>query len=411
MIGKAIYEGIVLEAALADFFAAKLLGKHNSIDELRSLDPGLHSSLEVPRAQYARAPSPALTSPRTVRSVGAQAVRWRRRERSVSHVRGRARRLRRARDCRAPGRRRGGRGDQREPHRVHSPDGGLQAQPRAVRADARVRRWRARGGARRLAAPILDSGAAAADPRRRRAGRRGGHAPAHAVRRRLPRPRADDPRPVVGPRRMRRRGPSPLRQVRHGMLEAAAARIRAPAAAAHHTVRLGPGGARRAAAPPRRPLPRRRAAHCRAAPTAAPPPRPQETPSVLALFGVGRTETTRLPTASTCFNLLKLPNFKNKKASPHPPQHAAAVPRPAPGGGTQDAICDGGARACHVTGAPREATLRHPLRRGFRALLRPIEACAQRRRPRASDRRRPAAGRVRVAGGCGPAAVSRHSRR
>ena len=54
MIGKAIYEGIVLEAALADFFAAKLLGKHNSIDELRSLDPGLHSSLEVP--------------PRTVRS-------------------------------------------------------------------------------------------------------------------------------------------------------------------------------------------------------------------------------------------------------------------------------------------------------------------------------------------------------
>ena len=45
----------MLEAALADFFAAKLLGKHNSIDELRSLDPGLHSSHEVtPRAIRSR---------------------------------------------------------------------------------------------------------------------------------------------------------------------------------------------------------------------------------------------------------------------------------------------------------------------------------------------------------------------
>uniref|UniRef100_A0A7S0J4Y7 HECT-type E3 ubiquitin transferase n=1 Tax=Calcidiscus leptoporus TaxID=127549 RepID=A0A7S0J4Y7_9EUKA len=38
-----------------------------------------------------------------------------------------------------------------------------------------------------------------------------------------------------------------------------------------------------------------------------------EVPSALAFFGMGRTETSRLPTASTCFNLLKLPNFKNKK--------------------------------------------------------------------------------------------------
>ena len=29
--------------------------------------------------------------------------------------------------------------------------------------------------------------------------------------------------------------------------------------------------------------------------------------SVLAFFGMGRKETGRLPTASTCFNLLKLP--------------------------------------------------------------------------------------------------------
>jgi len=38
-----------------------------------------------------------------------------------------------------------------------------------------------------------------------------------------------------------------------------------------------------------------------------------EFPSALAFFGLGRKETKRLPTASTCFNLLKLPNFRNKK--------------------------------------------------------------------------------------------------
>ena len=38
-----------------------------------------------------------------------------------------------------------------------------------------------------------------------------------------------------------------------------------------------------------------------------------ETPSVLAFLGMGRKETGRLPTASTCFNLLKLPNFRSKK--------------------------------------------------------------------------------------------------
>ena len=38
-----------------------------------------------------------------------------------------------------------------------------------------------------------------------------------------------------------------------------------------------------------------------------------EVPSVLAFLGMGRKETDRLPTAATCFNLLKLPNFKSKK--------------------------------------------------------------------------------------------------
>jgi len=40
---------------------------------------------------------------------------------------------------------------------------------------------------------------------------------------------------------------------------------------------------------------------------------PDEMPSMLAFFGMGRKETGRLPTASTCFNLLKLPNFKSRK--------------------------------------------------------------------------------------------------
>ena len=33
---------------------------------------------------------------------------------------------------------------------------------------------------------------------------------------------------------------------------------------------------------------------------------------MLAFFGMGRKETSRLPTSSTCFNLLKLPNFKSR---------------------------------------------------------------------------------------------------
>jgi len=47
LLGKAVYEGIVLDAALADFFAAKLLGKPGSIDDLASLDPELFQSLQL----------------------------------------------------------------------------------------------------------------------------------------------------------------------------------------------------------------------------------------------------------------------------------------------------------------------------------------------------------------------------
>ena len=47
LLSKAVYEGIVLDAALADFFAAKLLGKPGSIDDLASLDPELFQSLQL----------------------------------------------------------------------------------------------------------------------------------------------------------------------------------------------------------------------------------------------------------------------------------------------------------------------------------------------------------------------------
>ena len=45
-LGKALYEGIVMELPLAAFFSSKLLGKHSSLDELSSLDPELASSLD-----------------------------------------------------------------------------------------------------------------------------------------------------------------------------------------------------------------------------------------------------------------------------------------------------------------------------------------------------------------------------
>ena len=46
MLGKAVYEGIVIELPLADFFVAKLLGRYPGFDLLPSLDAQLHASLE-----------------------------------------------------------------------------------------------------------------------------------------------------------------------------------------------------------------------------------------------------------------------------------------------------------------------------------------------------------------------------
>jgi ubiquitin-protein ligase E3 C len=45
VLGKALYEGILVDPRLARFFLNKLLGKHNLVDELQSLDPALYRSL------------------------------------------------------------------------------------------------------------------------------------------------------------------------------------------------------------------------------------------------------------------------------------------------------------------------------------------------------------------------------
>ncbi|CAE7330384.1 UPL6 [Symbiodinium natans] len=46
VIGKAIFEGIVVEPSFAPFFLAKILGKHNSYYDLQSLDPALFANLQ-----------------------------------------------------------------------------------------------------------------------------------------------------------------------------------------------------------------------------------------------------------------------------------------------------------------------------------------------------------------------------
>lgn len=46
VIGKAIYEGIVVEPCFAQFFLAKLLGRHNSYYDLQTLDPQLFANLQ-----------------------------------------------------------------------------------------------------------------------------------------------------------------------------------------------------------------------------------------------------------------------------------------------------------------------------------------------------------------------------
>ena len=42
ILGKAMYEGITLEPKFADFFLRRLIGKPNTLNDLKSLDPELY---------------------------------------------------------------------------------------------------------------------------------------------------------------------------------------------------------------------------------------------------------------------------------------------------------------------------------------------------------------------------------
>jgi ubiquitin-protein ligase E3 C len=42
LLGKAMYDGITIDPKFADFFLRKLIGKQNSLNDLKSLDPDLY---------------------------------------------------------------------------------------------------------------------------------------------------------------------------------------------------------------------------------------------------------------------------------------------------------------------------------------------------------------------------------
>jgi ubiquitin-protein ligase E3 C len=45
LLGKAMYEGITVEPRFAQFFLRRLIGKQNSLSDLKSLDPELYKQL------------------------------------------------------------------------------------------------------------------------------------------------------------------------------------------------------------------------------------------------------------------------------------------------------------------------------------------------------------------------------
>jgi ubiquitin-protein ligase E3 C len=47
VLGKALYDGVLVELPLAGFFLSKLLGRYNYVDDLPSLDPELYRNLMV----------------------------------------------------------------------------------------------------------------------------------------------------------------------------------------------------------------------------------------------------------------------------------------------------------------------------------------------------------------------------
>ena len=216
MLGKAVYEGIVLDVPLADFFILKLLNRQATLDELPSLDPALAQNLDFLKRYEGDVEADLCLD----FSIDVEDFR-------------------RAPRRRPPRRRPRDRRHAREPHRIRPPRRQLPPQRADRAADQGGAAGHARDRAARLAAPLQPAGAAAPHRRRRRRPRRRRPAQAHALRGRLPRVLADGARLLGGPRRVHARGALPLPQVRHVVLEAAAPRLRAPAPRVHGAVRAG----------------------------------------------------------------------------------------------------------------------------------------------------------------------------
>lgn len=58
VLGKALYESVLVEPQFAGFFLNKLLGKQNPPDDLRSLDPDLYRQLMSIKTHMVRSPLP-----------------------------------------------------------------------------------------------------------------------------------------------------------------------------------------------------------------------------------------------------------------------------------------------------------------------------------------------------------------
>ena len=153
VLGKALFERVTVQPQFAHFFLSFMGGHYNYLHmfaDLESLDAELHRNLmflkargaflSLPSARKRNVPSLTPSSLRRDRALLHQDVR-RRRVRPRAHVHGRARRARRAGGGAARARRRARRGHVREPLPVHRPQdargSGMKLRPRRARFSSR----------------------------------------------------------------------------------------------------------------------------------------------------------------------------------------------------------------------------------------------------------------------------------
>ena len=255
VVGKCLYEGILVDIHFAPFFLVKwaLTGGSGfaanessylaSVNDLRDLDKDLYQGL-VSRPVICASAIRSLT----LHVVEAQALHWQcgrrlrprlhRDRRVLDDGRGRAARQEDDRAAAARGRR-GDAGDQREPGAVRVRGGAAPSGDAAAGGDARLPARPGRAGAAVVAGHVQRGRAADAAGRRRRRDRRRGPARQHAVqwrvcgRRRWP---GAPHRAHVLARAARhgRRGAPPGPQVRHVDAARAPARLRRAEPALHH---------------------------------------------------------------------------------------------------------------------------------------------------------------------------------